>query len=62
MEQAYSIAAIWLALAVFSAILASHLRISVALVEICAGMIAALAADHFFHAGALGAVLAGSAS
>ena len=57
MEQAYAIAAVWLALAVFSAILASHLRLSLALVEICVGMVAALAADRFFHPDALGANL-----
>jgi Kef-type K+ transport system membrane component KefB len=57
MEQAYAIAAIWLALAVLSAVLASHLRISVALVEICVGVVAALAADRFFHPDALGANL-----
>ena len=37
--------------------LASHLRISVALVEICVGMVAALVADHFFYPDALGANL-----
>jgi hypothetical protein len=47
MEQTYAIAAVWLALAVFSAILVSHLRVSMALMEICAGMIAALVAEHF---------------
>ena len=41
MEHVYTIAAIWLALAVISTVLASHLRISVALVEICVGMTAA---------------------
>ena len=57
MEQAFSIAAVWLALAVFSAVVASHLRISVALVEICVGMFAALAADKIFYPNALGANL-----
>jgi Kef-type K+ transport system membrane component KefB len=57
MEQTYAIAAVWLALAVVSAILASHLRISLALVEICVGMAAALAANHFFYPDALGANL-----
>lgn len=41
MEQVYAIAAIWLGLAVLATILASHLRISMALVEICVGMVAA---------------------
>lgn len=45
MEHVYTIAAIWLALAVFSAVLASHLRISIALVEICVGMVAAFVAS-----------------
>ncbi len=54
MEQTYAIAAVWLALAVFSAVLASHLRISMALVEICVGMAAAFVADHFFYSNALG--------
>ena len=38
-------------------VVANHLRISIALVEICVGMFAALAADHFFYPGALGANL-----
>jgi Kef-type K+ transport system membrane component KefB len=57
MEQTYAIAAGWLALAVLSSMLASHLRISMALVEICVGMAAAFAADHLFHPNALGANL-----
>ena len=40
MEHLFSIAALWLALAVFSAIIAYHLRISIALVEICVGVAA----------------------
>ena len=57
MEQTYAIAAAWLALAVLSTVLASHLRISMALVEICVGMVAALAADYFLYPNALGANL-----
>jgi Kef-type K+ transport system membrane component KefB len=57
MEQAFSVAAVWLALAVLSAVVASHLRISVALVEICVGMVAVVAADRFFYPNALGANL-----
>ena len=57
MEQVYAIAAVWLALAVLSAVVASHLRISMALVEICVGMVAALAADRWFYPNALGANL-----
>ncbi len=57
MEHVYAVAAIWLALAVLAAMLASHLRISMALVEICVGMAAAVVADRFFHPNALGADL-----
>jgi glutathione-regulated potassium-efflux system ancillary protein KefC len=57
MEQTYTIAAAWLALAVLSTVLASHMRVSMALVEICVGMVAALAADHFLYPNALGANL-----
>jgi Kef-type K+ transport system membrane component KefB len=57
MEQTYAIAAAWLALAVLSTVLASHLRISMALVEICVGMVAALVADRLFYPNALGANL-----
>ena len=49
MEQTYAIAAVWLGLAVFSAVLASHLKISIALVEICVGMVAAAAAGCLGH-------------
>ena len=38
MEQIFFIAAIWLALAVFSAIIAYHMKISMALIEICVGV------------------------
>ena len=55
MEQAFSLAAVWLALAVLATMLASHLRVSMALVEICVGMVAALVADRCFGSGALGA-------
>jgi len=41
LEQVFSVAAIWLGLAVLSAIVAYHLKISVALVEICVGVAAA---------------------
>jgi glutathione-regulated potassium-efflux system ancillary protein KefC len=57
MEQAYALAAVWLALAVVSTMLASHMRISMALVEICVGMVAAVVANHFFYPDALGANL-----
>jgi Kef-type K+ transport system membrane component KefB len=57
MEEAFHIAAIWLALAVLATIIASHLRISMALVEICVGMAAAFVANEFFWPDALGANL-----
>ena len=57
MEQAFGIATVWLALAVLSTIVASHLRISMALVEVCVGMLAAIAADRLFYPNALGADL-----
>ena len=37
MEQLFTIASLWLALALLSALLAAHLRLSIALVEICVG-------------------------
>jgi glutathione-regulated potassium-efflux system ancillary protein KefC len=46
MEQIFTIAAFWLGLAVISAVLAYHLRISIALVEICVGVIIAAVATH----------------
>ncbi|MFA4873843.1 MAG: cation:proton antiporter [bacterium] len=48
MEEIYLVAAVWLGLAVFSTILSSHLRISMALMEICVGIVAALVAQKFF--------------
>jgi glutathione-regulated potassium-efflux system ancillary protein KefC len=57
MEQTYAIAAGWLALAVVSTMLAAHLRVSMALVEIGVGMVAAFAADRLLHPDALGANL-----
>lgn len=54
MEHLFTVASLWLALAVFSAILAYHLRISIALVEICVGVIAAAVAAHFGKTDALG--------
>ena len=57
MESAFTTATIWLALAVLSTILASHLRISMALVEICVGVVAAAAVGRFFGPDALGSDL-----
>jgi Kef-type K+ transport system membrane component KefB len=53
-QEAFQIAALWLALAVVATIIASHLRMSMALVEICVGMGAALVASQFFGPDALG--------
>lgn len=47
MEHIFTTAAIWLGLAVLSAILAYHLKISIALVEICVGVIVAGGAQYF---------------
>lgn len=47
MEHHLIIAALWLGLAVFSAIVAHHLRLSIALVEICVGTVAAATAALF---------------
>src|SRR3990167_6249012 len=57
MEGIYTIAALWLGLAVFSAIIAHHLRISIALVEICIGVVAANIVSHFFGPDAFGSNL-----
>lgn len=46
MEHIFTVAFIWLGLAVISAILAYHLRISIALVEICLGALAAALATR----------------
>ncbi|MEW6616257.1 MAG: cation:proton antiporter [Thermodesulfobacteriota bacterium] len=47
MEQIFIIASLWLGLAVTSAIIAYHLRVSIALVEICVGVITAAVAASF---------------
>ena len=47
MEHIYAIATMWIGLAVVSAIVAYHLRISIALVEICVGIIAAAIVQSF---------------
>ena len=59
MEGIYTIAALWLGLAVFSAIIAHHLRISIALVEICIGVVAANIVSHFLVPMPLEAILNG---
>ena len=54
METIFAVAAVWLALAVLSAIIAFHLRISIALVEICVGTAAAAVATRYSGADSLG--------
>ena len=54
MEQIYAIATVWIGLAVISAIIAYHLRISIALIEICVGILAAAFANHFYGVDSLG--------
>jgi Kef-type K+ transport system membrane component KefB len=57
MENIFSIASLWLGLAVISAVVAYHLRVSIALVEICVGVIAAAIAGYFGKAEDLGSNL-----
>ena len=54
MGPVFTIAGIWLVIAVIAAIVAYHLDISIALVEICLGIAAAAIADRFFGKGSLG--------
>jgi len=54
-EQIFSIAALWLGLAVLSAVIAYHLRMSIALVEICVGVVTAAVAGKFGILEGLGA-------
>jgi Kef-type K+ transport system membrane component KefB len=54
MESIFAIAALWLALAVLSALIAYHLRVSIALVEICVGVAAAAVAGSLGKPDALG--------
>ncbi len=53
MEALYIHAAIWLFLAVAAAVLANHLKVSIALMEICVGVVAAAVASRFWGADAL---------
>ncbi len=57
MEEIFRIAAIWLSLAVASTVLANHLRISIALVEICVGVAAGAVALSLGKMDALGSDL-----
>jgi len=54
LEQIYSIASLWLALAVISAVIAYHLRISIALIEICVGVAVAALAAYWGKSDSLG--------
>lgn len=47
MEHIFSIAFLWLSLAVASSVIAYHLRISIVVVEICVGVAAAASVTHF---------------
>ena len=55
MEHIYAIAALWLFLAVVSAVIAYHLKVAIALVEICVGVAVAAIAGMFGRLDALGA-------
>ena len=57
MGEALQVAAIWFGLAVLSTIVASRLKISMALVEICVGVAAGAIATRFFSPGAMGSDL-----
>jgi glutathione-regulated potassium-efflux system ancillary protein KefC len=57
-EETFRIAAIWLSLAVAATMLANHLRVSMALMEICVGVVAGLVSEHFFGPDSLGSNLA----
>lgn len=55
MLTAFTLAALWLALAVLATVIARQLRISVALIEICVGVAAGWVAVRYFAPDALGA-------
>jgi len=57
MELSFTIASVWLGLAVLSAIIAYHMSVSTALVEICVGVAVAAAAAFLGKTDALGANL-----
>ena len=57
MGEALQVAAIRFGLAVLCTILASRLRVSMALVEICVGVAAGAIATRFFSPGAMGSDL-----
>jgi ABC-type glutathione transport system ATPase component len=53
MTDAFALAALWLALTVLTTILANHISVSMALVEVCVGIVPGTLAAHFFSAGPL---------
>ncbi|HAF96384.1 MAG: potassium transporter Kef [Elusimicrobia bacterium GWC2_51_8] len=53
MEHMYATASLWLGLAVISAVIAYHLKISIALIEICVGVAAGAVANRYFAPGAM---------
>lgn len=55
MQETFALAAVWLGLAVIATIIANHLRVSNALVEICVGVAAGALAARWFGPQALGA-------
>ncbi len=55
MQETFALAAVWLGLAVIATIIANHLRVSNALVEICVGVAAGALATRWFGPAALGA-------
>jgi len=55
MTGPFALAALWLALALVATVLANHLRVSMALMEICVGVVAGSLAEHFVGPDALGA-------
>ncbi|MBM3957445.1 MAG: cation:proton antiporter, partial [Gemmatimonadetes bacterium] len=57
MEHAFTVAALWLGLALVSAVVAYHLRIPIALVEICLGVLVAGVAGFLGRADQLGSDL-----
>ena len=54
MEHVFTLATLWLGLAVLSAVVAYHLRVSIALVEICVGVVTAAVVGYFGKPDALG--------
>lgn len=55
LQETFALAAVWLGLAVIATIIANHLRVSNALVEICVGVAAGALAARWFGPQALGA-------